>query len=107
MVLFQAEYRGDLWLSMFGDWQWINSWRHGGWRHRAQWVVFTDAGRGWLVGDRLGDLQYPRDQLPAFSTFKTDIGLGFDAGLIGLFVAKSVSDSKEPPNFFVRVGKRF
>lgn len=107
MVLFQAEYRGDLWLSMFGDWQFTDSWRHGGWRHRAQWVVFTDAGRGWLVGDRVGDLQYPKDQLPGLSTFKTDIGVGFDAGLIGLFVAKSVSDSKEPPNFFVRVGKRF
>jgi hypothetical protein len=24
-----------------------------------------------------------------------------------LYVAKSVSDSKEPPNFFVRVGRRF
>ena len=67
----------------------------------------VDAGRGWLVGDRVGDLQYPKDQLPGLSTFKTDIGVGFDAGLIGLFVAKSVSDSKEPPNFFVRVGKRF
>ncbi len=86
MVLFQAEYRGDLWLSMFGDWQFTDSWRHGGWRHRAQWVVFTDAGRGWLVGDRVGDLQYPTDQLPGLSTFKTDIGVGFDAGLIGLFV---------------------
>jgi hypothetical protein len=107
MVLFQAEYRGDLWLSMFGDWDFTDSWRHGGWRHRAQWVVFTDAGRGWLVGDRRGDLQYPKDQLPGLSTFKTDIGVGFDMGLIGLFVAKSVSDSKEPPNFFVRVGKRF
>jgi len=59
------------------------------------------------VGNRVGDLQYPTDQLPRLSTFKTDIGVGFDAGLIGLFVAKSVSDSKEPPNFFVRVGKRF
>jgi hypothetical protein len=27
--------------------------------------------------------------------------------MIGLYVAKSVSDSKEPPNFFVRVGRRF
>ena len=64
MVLLQAEYRGDLWMSMFGDWQFTDSWRHGGWRHRAQWVVFTDAGRGWLVGNRVGDLQYPTDQLP-------------------------------------------
>ena len=108
MMLVQAEYRGDLWMSLFGDLDFGDSWRRGGWRHRAQWVVFTDAGRGWLVGnDRIGDMQYPKDRLPSLSTFKTDIGVGFDGGLIGLYVAKSVSDSKEPPNFFVRVARRF
>jgi hypothetical protein len=107
MVLVQAEYRGDLWMSLFGDWDFDDSWRGGSWHHRAQWVVFTDAGRGWLVGPRSGDMQYPKDRLPSLSTFKTDIGLGFDTGLIGLYIAKSVSDSKEPPNFFVRVGRRF
>jgi len=107
MLMFQAEYRGDLWMSLFGDFDFDDSWRGGGWRHRAQWVVFTDAGRGWLVGDRVGELQYEKDQLPSLSTFKTDIGVGFDAGLIGFYIAKSVSDSKEPPNFFVRVSRRF
>ena len=106
MVLAQAEYRGDLWMSLF-DWDWNDSWAGGGWRHRAQWVVFADAGRGWLVGSRAGEIQYPKGDLPSLSTFKTDLGLGFDAGMIGLYVAKSVSDSKEPPNFFVRVGRRF
>ena len=107
MVLLQAEYRGDLFLSLFGDWDFNDSWRGGGWHHRAQWVVFTNAGRGWLVGPRSGDTQYPKDRVPSLGTFKTDIGVGFDTGLIGLYVAKSVSDSKEPPNFFVRVGRRF
>ena len=107
MVLLQAEYRGDLWMSLFGDLDFNDSWRSNGWERRAQWVVFTDAGRGWLVGDRSGDMQYPKDRLPSLGTFKTDIGVGFDTGLIGLYVAKSVSDSKEPPNFFVRVGRRF
>jgi hypothetical protein len=106
MVLVQAEYRGDLWMSLFDNLH-FNSWRNSGWQHRAQWVVFTDAGRGWLVGERIGDLQYPKGDLPSLGTFKTDIGVGFDAGLFGLYVAKSVSDSKEPPNFFIRVGKRF
>ena len=105
MVLVQAEYRGDLWMSLFGDFD--DSWRRGGWRHRAQWVLFADAGRGWLVGARQGEMQYEKDKLPSLSTFKTDIGIGFDGGLIGVFVAKSVSDSKEPPNFFIRVGRRF
>jgi cytoskeletal protein CcmA (bactofilin family) len=107
MVLLQAEYRGDLWMSLFGDFDFNDSWRGSGWERRAQWVIFTDAGRGWLVGDRLGELRYPKDQLPSLGTFKTDIGIGFDAGLIGLYLAKSVSDSKEPPNFFVRVRRRF
>lgn len=107
MVLLQAEYRGDLWMSLFGDLDFADSWHSGGWKRRAQWVVFADAGRGWLVGDRSGDLQYPKDQFPSLGTFKTDLGIGFDAGLIGLYVAKSVSDAKEPPNFFVRVGRRF
>jgi hypothetical protein len=107
MVLLQAEYRGDLWMSLFGDLDFDDSWRGGSWRHRAQWVLFSDAGRGWLVGDRNGDMQYPKDKLPSLSTFKTDIGIGFDAGLIGIFAAKSVSDSKEPPRFWVRVGRRF
>ena len=107
MILMQAEYRGDLWMSMFGDWDWDDSWHSGGWHRRAQWVVFADAGRGWLVGSRQGDLQYPKDALPSLSTFKSDLGIGFDAGLIGLYMAKSISDSREPPNFFVRVGRRF
>ena len=107
MVLVQAEYRGDLWMSLFGDWDFDDSWHGGSWHHRAQWVLFSDAGRGWLVGDRIGDMQYPKDKLPSLSTFKTDIGIGFDAGLIGVFAAKSVSDSKEPPRFWVRVGRRF
>lgn len=105
MVLAQAEYRGDLWLSLFGSLD--DSWRGGGWHHRAQWVIFADAGRGWLVGPRSGDLTYTKGSLPSLGTFKTDVGIGFDAGLIGFYMAKSVSDSKEPPNFFVRVGRRF
>lgn len=107
MVLLQAEYRGDLWASLFGNWDFDDSWRGGGWHHRSQWVVFADAGRGWLVGPRSGEMVYEKDQLPSLSTFKTDLGIGFDMGLIGLYVAKSVSDSKEPPNFFVRVRRRF
>lgn len=107
MLLVQAEYRGDLFMSLFGDWGSDDNWHRGGWRHRAQWVLFTDVGRGWLVGSRQGEMQYEKDRLPSLSTFKTDVGIGFDAGLIGLYIAKSVTDSKEPPNFFVRVGRRF
>jgi hypothetical protein len=70
-------------------------------------VVFADAGRGWLVGDRMGSLRYPSGSLPGFDTFRTDVGAGLDLGIIGLYVAKAVSSSKEPANFFVRIRDRF
>jgi hypothetical protein len=69
--------------------------------------VFTDAGRGWIVGDRLGALRYPSGTLPGFDTFRTDVGAGLDLGIIGLYVAKAVSSSKEPANFFIRIRDRF
>ena len=70
-------------------------------------VAFVDAGRGWLVGPRIGDLQYPSGSLPGFDTWRTDVGLGLDLGIAGLYVAKAVSSPKEPANFFVRIRRRF
>jgi outer membrane protein assembly factor BamA len=70
-------------------------------------VAFVDAGRGWLVGRRIGDLQYPSGSLPGFDTWRTDVGLGLDLGIAGLYVAKAVSSPKEPANFFVRIRRRF
>ena len=69
--------------------------------------LFADAGRGWLVGARQGALVYPRDGFPALGSFRTDVGVGLEAGVIGLYLAKAVSDSREPANFFVRVRHRF
>ena len=77
------------------------------WRTDGNWVVFTDAGRGWMVGPRLGQTTYERDQFPALGTFRTDVGVGLDFDPVGVYVAKAVSDAKEPANFFVRVRKRF
>jgi hypothetical protein len=74
---------------------------------KGEWVVFVDGGRGWLVGPRTGDLQYPSERIPPLSTFRTDVGAGLDFELIGFFVAKSVSDAKTPANFFVRLRHRF
>jgi hypothetical protein len=69
-------------------------------------VAFVDAGRGWLVGKRAGDLTYPSSSFPVFDTFRTDVGIGLDLGIAGLYVAKAVSESKEPANFFVRIRSR-
>lgn len=70
-------------------------------------VAFVDAGRGWLVGEREGILRYPSGSFPSFDTFRTDVGLGLDLGIAGIYVAKAVSASKEPANFFVRIRNRF
>ncbi|MDQ3672803.1 MAG: outer membrane protein assembly factor [Gemmatimonadota bacterium] len=70
-------------------------------------VAFVDAGRGWLVGPPSGTLQYRSGSIPAFGTFRTDLGLGLDLGIIGIYVAKAVSDASEPANFFLRVRRRF
>lgn len=74
---------------------------------RPSVVAFVDAGRGWLVGNRLGTLRYPSGALPSFDTFRTDAGLGLDLGVAGFYVAKAVSAEKEPANFFVRIHNRF
>ncbi len=105
MALAQAEYRGDLNLRLGRDddsppW-YLRLPRE------ARWVVFADAGRGWLVGKRAGVLRYPSGSFPALSTFRTDIGAGLDFGLAGVYVAKAVSDGAVPANVFLRVRHRF
>lgn len=70
-------------------------------------VVFADAGRGWLIGSRQGDLTYSGWSLPGFDTFRTDVGVGLDLGIAGIYVAKAVSAGKEPANVFVRFRNRF
>jgi hypothetical protein len=70
-------------------------------------IAFVDAGRGWLVGQPLGTLRYSNNSFPRFGTFRTDVGLGLDLGIIGVYVAKSVSSPKEPANVFLRVHRRF
>jgi hypothetical protein len=70
-------------------------------------VVFVDAGRGWLVGQQSGGLRYGSGDIPPFSSFRSDVGLGLDLGIFGVYAAKAVSVSKEPANVFVRVSRRF
>ena len=72
------------------------------------WVLFVDTGRGWLVGAPSGDLQYDKGTLPPFRSWRTDIGAGLDFDPVGFYVSKAVSGAaKVPPNFFVRLRKRF
>ena len=107
VFLAQIEWRASLGfgrLREMGDRRWWGD------RDSPNWVVFADAGRGWLVGDEDADdeVEYSESTIvPPLGTFRTDLGFGLDAGFIGFFIAKSVSHSKEPANFFVRIRHLF
>lgn len=105
IALGQVEYRGDIRLHLSGNGD-LTDWIYNI-DNAASWVVFADAGRGWLVGNRLGALRYSATQLPPLDTFRGDIGVGLDFGFLGFFAAKSVTDSQEPANFFMRLKHRF
>jgi hypothetical protein len=108
VALAQLEYRNELHSPMF---DFLNArpirLRRIGFTVRPTVVAFVDAGRGWLVGQPTGTLQYSNNSFPRFGTFRTDVGLGLDLGIIGAYVAKSVSSPKEPANVFLRVRRRF
>jgi hypothetical protein len=103
IALFQVEYRGDL------SWHSRDDGNHSWWPtelHTPTWVLFADAGRGWRARDD-GVTTHPIQSFPDFKTFETDAGFGLDFGAAAFFVAKSVSDRKEPANFIVRLSRRF
>ena len=106
MALASVEYRGDLHFDLFTDWDDDHYMRS---HSDGVWVFFADAGRGWLVGTPTvgDDLTLDRNKLPKLSTFKTDLGIGLDFDVIGLYAAKAMTSPKEPANFFVRIRHRF
>lgn len=69
--------------------------RRVGFTARPVGVLFADVGRGW------------RTTLPWPARYKGDVGAGLDLGLLGLYVAKAVTDWSEPANFLVRFRRRF
>lgn len=106
-ALGQVEYRGEIGSSLFGLLDEERRRRRFGWGRSAEWVVFADVGRGWLVGPRVGELQYGASTVPSLRTFRADVGLGLRLDDLGLYVAKSVTDPRTPINFFARLQPRF
>jgi Omp85 superfamily domain len=108
VALAQLEYRNEIHSSLL---DFLNSrpirLRGIGFTVQPTAVAFVDAGRGWLVGTPSGTLQYSSRSFPRFGTFRTDVGLGLDLGIFGVYVAKAVSSAKEPANVFLRVHRRF
>jgi len=108
IALGQLEYRNEIHSSLF---DFLNArairLRGIGFTVEPTAVAFVDAGRGWLVGQPSETIQYSSRSFPRFGTFRTDVGLGLDLGIIGVYVAKAVSTPKEPANVFLRVHRRF
>ncbi|MEO5589470.1 MAG: sigma 54-interacting transcriptional regulator [Gemmatimonadaceae bacterium] len=108
VALAQVEYRHELVSELFDIFN-RNGIRVRGapFRVKPTAVAFIDAGRGWLVGKRDGDLTYSSGSIPGLATWRTDVGLGLDLGIAGIYVAKAVSSAEEPANFFIRIRSRF
>ena len=70
----------------------------------ADLVFLADAGKGWLAGSGPG--QVPVNRIPSFDEWKVDVGIGLDAGEIGAYLAKGVSED-ESVKFLVRLQRRF
>jgi two-component system nitrogen regulation response regulator NtrX len=73
------------------------------------WVLFADAGRGWLVGPHEGTLQYPADAVPGLGTALADAGAGVTLGPFGVYVAQAVSpwNYHHGPKLAIRLQQRF
>jgi len=106
-ALGQIEYRGEIGSDLLGLLDQERRRRRFGWGRSAEWVVFADVGRGWLVGPRVGDLQYGAGSFPGLQTFRADLGVGLRLDDLGLYIAKSITDPRTPLNFFARLQPRF
>jgi len=106
-AMVQAEFRGDLHVDPFGVLDEERDRRRAGWGRGTQWVLFADAGRGWLVGVPDQHLFYRSSAFPQLSTFRTDVGVGLVLDNVGVYASKSVSDGRAPINIFVRLQPRF
>jgi len=67
-------------------------------------VVFGDAGQGWLVGSGPGRI--PSGALPRLAGWLADLGLGVDWGGFGLYIAKAVTVG-QPFRVTARLEHRF
>ena len=70
----------------------------------ADLVLLADAGKGWLAGS--GPSQVRPDRIPSFGEWKVDVGIGLDAGEVGAYIAKAISEG-ESVKFLVRLQRRF
>lgn len=71
---------------------------------RADLLLFTDWGSAWVAGDGPG--QVPSGRIQSLSEWRGALGVGADAGWLGIYLSKSVTDG-EPARFAIRLQQRF
>lgn len=71
---------------------------------RADLVLFSDFGSAWLAGDGPG--QVPAGRIQSISEWRGSLGVGIDAGTIGVYLAKSITDPESAKVAF-RLQRRF
>ncbi len=71
---------------------------------QAELVLLADAGKAWLTGEGPG--RVPNNRIPKFGEWDADVGVGIDAGGIGLYLAKTVAVDRSF-RFVFRLQRRF
>jgi len=71
---------------------------------QAELVLLADAGKAWLTGDGPG--RVPNNRIPKLGEWDADIGVGIDAGGIGLYLAKAIA-VKRSFRLALRLQRRF
>jgi hypothetical protein len=109
ILLVQTEWAGDFRVGLFGREQRTDDrrWYADGLRADGRWVVFVNSGRGWRVGTQDEGLTYPSGRLPLFEGFRSDVGVGLDLGMFGVYLAHPLNGANRTPRTFVRLGRRF
>lgn len=71
---------------------------------RPALVLFGDAGSAWLAGSGPG--RVPSGRIQSITEWRSDIGIGLDAGNFGVYLAKALPDN-DPIRFGIRFSPRF
>lgn len=110
VALAQVQLRSAFLFSAWRDDRDDDWWRPG-FNARTSWVLFADAGRGWMVSDGSSGsspLFVGRNTLPPLDSFKLDVGAGVDFGGFGVYWAKPLRNAGDDGiRFIMRLQHRF
>ncbi len=71
---------------------------------RPDLVIFGDVGSAWLAGAGAG--RVPSNRIQSIAEWRSDLGVGLDAGSFGVYLAKALADP-DPVRLGLRFTRRF